>query len=90
MNDAQTVFDWLKVHPFTTAFIIFGGGIVAMVLRGLFGVVIDQLFADVVPLRQLVALRLPPREDPCYEIGLRCAEDVGEVGMTVSSAPRSL
>ena len=32
MYYAQTVFDWLKLNPSTTASVIFGGAIVAVVL----------------------------------------------------------
>ena len=32
MNYAQTVFDWLKVNPSIAAAIIFGGGILTVVL----------------------------------------------------------
>ncbi len=32
MQYAQTVFDWLKLNPSIAASIIFGGGIVAVVL----------------------------------------------------------
>ncbi len=50
----------------------------------------NQLFAEVERMRQLGALRLTPRGDGRYEIGLRRAEEVGEVGTAVSSAPPSL